>query len=372
MHGFSYRDTLGQTINIGDILEPILDEMKVDGYHKVVRVREPKSGLLAIISVHDMTLGPGVGGIRFRKYESFDEALDDVLRLSKGMTQKFAMIPRGTGGAKSVVILDPKTGKTPELLRAFGKAIDKLEGIYIGAEDSGCTPEDLAIINEETRHIIGLQNEKGAGNPAPFTAWGTFRGIEASLLKYFGSSSVKGRTVAIQGVGAVGEALAEHLYWHGASLIVSDINQEPLARLAKRFGATICHPNEILKAHCDVLAPCAFGGIINSETIPDLNCKIIAGCANNQLREATDADQLREKGILYAPDFVINVAGAINCISELSPQGYNPLEVQVDVDYIYDQLLNVYDLAEKNQCSTHQAAILLVEARLKAEAPVIC
>ncbi len=345
-----------------------LEELKIEGYDKVVKVTEPDSGLTAIISMHDMTLGPAVGGIRFRNYSTFDEALDDVLRLSKGMTYKFAVLPCSWGGGKSVVITDPKTGKTPELLRAFGKAVEELKGKYIGAEDSGCTTGDLDIINEETAYIIGLQNEKGAGNPAPFTAWGTFRGIEASLLKCYGSTSLEGKVIAIQGVGMVGEALAEHLFWRGASLIISDVNEEACKRVAKKCGATICDPEEVLKVECDVLSPCAFGGIINSQTIPELRCKIIAGCANNQLLEDGDVDLLRGKGIFYVPDFVINGGGAFSCVNELEPGGHSALQSRLVATHIFEQLIKIFDLAEETGCSTLQAALEIAKQRLKLAA----
>ncbi len=349
-------------------MDPKLEEIKIEGYDKVVKVTEPDSGLLAIISMHDMTLGPAVGGIRFRNYSNFNEALDDVLRLSKGMTYKFAMTPCSWGGGKSVVITDPKSGKTPELLRAFGKAIEQLKGKYIGAEDSGCTTKDLDIINEETAYLIGLQNEKGAGNPAPFTAWGTFRGIEAALLKLYGSTSLEGKVVAIQGVGMVGEALAMHLFWRGARLIIADVNEEACKRVAKKCSATICDPQDILKVECDVLAPCAFGGIINSQTIPELRCKILAGCANNQLLESADADRLGQKGFIYAPDFVINGGGAMSCVIELEPGGHSSHKSRLYSDGTYQLLLKIFDVAEEKGCSTLQAALEIADHRLKIAA----
>lgn len=343
-------------------MDPQFEEIKVDNYHKVIKVTEPSSKLLAIISIHNMDLGPGVGGIRFRNYESFDDALTDALRLSEGMTYKFSVLPCSFGGAKSVIIGDPRKDKTPELLRAFGKAIDMLGGAYIGAEDSGITEDDLDIIRETTSHLIGLN--QGAGNPAPFTAWGTFRGIEASLYKKFGSRELEDKVIAIQGVGAVGEALAEHLFWRGAKLIISDVNKSAVKRISKKFGARVCDPLEILEVSCDVLSPCAFGSIINKKTIEKLNCSIVAGAANNQLQDPSDADLLSQKKILYAPDFVINGGGALNCVAEIDPKGYNPLYVRKYVDQIYNQLLKIYNLAEENYSSTHSAAIQLAETRL--------
>lgn len=344
-------------------MNPILEEIKVKNYHKVIKVTDPKTNLVGIIAIHNIDLGPGVGGIRFRPYHSFDEALTDVLRLAEGMTYKFAMLPCHFGGAKSVIIGDPKKDKNPELLKSFGAAIEKLEGDYIGAEDSGISEDDLDIIGQSTSHLIGLR--QGAGNPAPFTAWGIFRGIEAALYKKFGSNAVEGKTFAIQGIGAVGEILAEYLFWHGGKLIISDINQDSIQRVAKKFGAEICPPEKIAQVACDVFVPCAFGGVLHKETIDLLNCAIVAGAANNQLLDASDADYLSEKGILYAPDFVINGGGALNCVAEIDPNGYNPLYVRKYVDQIYDQLIKIFNFAEKHVISTHEAAVRLAEMRLK-------
>ncbi len=343
-------------------MDLILEDIEVDGYHKVVKVTESKSNLLGIIAIHSLELGPGVGGIRFRNYDCFDEALTDVLRLAEGMTYKFAVLPCSFGGAKSVIIGDPKKDKSPELLKAFGAAIDKLGGSYIGAEDSGINEDDLDIIKQSTSHLIGLHD--GAGNPAPFTAWGTFKGIEASLYKKFGSKSIEDKVIAIQGVGAVGETLAEHLFWRGAKLIISDVNKGALERISKKFGAKICPPEEITKVKCDVFAPCAFGGVLNKDTIKDLKCSIVAGAANNQLLNPSDADLLLKRDILYAPDFVINGGGALNCVAEIDPKGYNPLYVRKYVDQIFNQLLKIYNLAEENLTTTYNAAIQLAESRL--------
>lgn len=337
------------------------EEIKIDGYEKVVKVTEPTSGLLAIISIHSTALGPAIGGIRFRNYASFDHALEDVLRLSKGMTYKLAMTPHHWGGGKSVILIDPKK-KSPELLRAIGRAIEQLEGKYIGAMNSGCTLEDLEIIGEETSYLAGIN---GSGNPAPFTAWGAFRGIEAAQFKRHRSQSLEGMVVAIQGVGNTGSALAEHLFWRGAHLIIADVNEEACRHVAYKFDATICDPQDILKVECDVLAPCAYGGIINSQIIPNLKCKILAGCANNQLKEDSDASLLAERGILYAPDFVINSGGVINCCSELEPGGYSALHARLYSDHIYEILLSIFNRAEKRGCSTLEAAYEIAEHRLK-------
>ncbi|MEX0961687.1 MAG: Glu/Leu/Phe/Val dehydrogenase dimerization domain-containing protein [Simkaniaceae bacterium] len=346
-------------------MQPVLEEILVDGYHKVLKVTEPESGLVGIIAIHDVRLGTSLGGIRIRKYGSFDEALTDVLRLSKGMTYKSAMLDKGFGGGKSVIIADPKNEKTPELLKAFGRAIESLGGEYIGAEDSGCTTDDMKIIREETSYLVGLVDKKSSGNPAPFTAWGVFRGIQAALMKVHGSTSLKGIRVAIQGVGSVGEELAGYLFWHGAQLILADINEKKVAELAHKYHAEAVSTHDILSTECDLLAPCALGGIINEKSIPHLQCRIVAGAANNQLLVDADADRMKQRDILYAPDYVINAGGLVNVVNELEPDGYNPIVSRDEIEKIYERLLSIFNIAEKNDTSTEEAAKSLAEYRLK-------
>ncbi|MGE0197770.1 MAG: Glu/Leu/Phe/Val dehydrogenase [Simkaniaceae bacterium] len=341
------------------------ERIEISGYEKVIKFTEKDSGLLAIIAIHNTKLGPGLGGTRIFPYDSFDKALTDVLRLSKGMTYKAGMAQVGLGGAKSVIIADPKTAKTPALFRAFGEAVNTLKGQYICAEDVGCTPEDIEEILKTTKYGCGVHNLRGSGNPAAFTAWGTFRGIQSVFQELDGTDSVEGKTLAIQGVGNVGWRLAERLFWLGAKLIVSDVNAEAAERYAHAFGAEIQGPNEILYAECDVLVPCAMGGILNPESIPRLNCRAVAGAANNQLLDCSDADLLLERGILYAPDFVINAGGLINVLNELSLEGYNASRARAMTKGIYDQLLTIYEIAQQNGVSTHQAAISLVDHRLE-------
>lgn len=344
-----------------EVKEEILD---VTGYEKVVKVTEETTGLVGIIAIHNTKLGPGLGGTRIYPYKSFDEALTDALRLSKGMTYKAGMAQVGLGGAKSVIIADPKTEKSPELLRAFGIAVDRLEGKYICAEDVGCTPKDIERILESTRYACGVHNLRGSGNPSAFTAHGTYLGIMSALQELDGSHSLEGKTVAIQGIGSVGKRLAERLFWSGAKLIISDMDLEVIRHFAHEFDAEMVSPDEILFAECDVLAPCALGGIINQNTIPKLSCRAIAGAANNQLLKPTDADHLRERGILYAPDFVLNAGGLINVINELSKEGYNATKARNMIKEIYHQLLQIYEIAQQNGISTHQAAVSLVDHRL--------
>ncbi len=336
-------------------------EIKVPGYEKVLKITEETTGLEAIVAIHSTRLGPGLGGCRIYPYKNFDSALTDVLRLSKAMTYKSGIVQAGLGGAKSVII----TGnKTPELLQAFGAAVEKLKGQYIGAEDVGCTVDDVAEMRKTTRYLTGLVHSKSSGNPSPITAGGVFCGIQATIHELDSSDSLKGKTVAIQGIGSVGTFLIDHLYWAGAHLIIADLDMERAKEFGKRYGAKVVSPDEILFQECDILSPCALGGIINKTTIPKLRCRGIAGATNNQLLEEADGKRLTEAGILYAPDYLINAGGLLNVTSEISPQGYDPKEVQAKVRGIYDQLHAIYDIAKQNRISTEEAANSLVEYRL--------
>ena len=279
----------------------VFEEVIVPGYEKIIKVTHKDAGLEAIICIHSTELGPALGGTRIYPYANHEAALNDVMRLAKGMTYKSALAECGWGGGKSVIIADSKKGKSKKLMTAFGQAVDRLQGEYICAEDVGATPDDMMIISQVTPYVVGLIHEKSSGNPSPFTAWGTFRGIQSVLKKIYDSDSLENRTVAIQGLGSVGLDLAELLFWAGARLIVSDIDREKCEKVAKMFGAQVVAPEEILSVECDVLAPCAMGGIINETTIPHLRCRAIAGCANNQLLKDSDADDLFALGILYAP-----------------------------------------------------------------------
>lgn len=340
---------------MGTTLSLEVEEIFVDGYEKVYKVEDSSVGLKGIICLHSLALGPALGGIRIHPYADFSEALCDVKRLAKGMTYKSALARCSWGGGKSVIIARPQD-KTEELLKSFGRAIDLLGGIYIGAEDVGCSPKDVGIISQQTKYVVGLESEKSSGNPSGFTAWGVYKGIQAALKKVYGSDSVAGKVVAIQGVGSVGSFLADSLFWNGAKLILTDVCVERAEKMAKQYGAKFCLPEEIYAQECDVFAPCALGGTINPSTIPQLKCKIVAGAANNQLLSDKDGESLREKGILHAPDYVINAGGLINVSSELDLQGYNPVDVRTKIEGIYDHLLKIFEEAEQAQCSTDEAA----------------
>lgn len=342
-----------------------IEKLPVKGYEQVLKISDQQAGLSAIIAIHDTTLGPALGGIRIQPYQTFNEALEDVLRLSKGMTYKSAVSDVGFGGGKSVIIADPKKDKTPELLMAFGAAVESLHGQYICAEDVGCTTADVHIVRRATKYVVGLPHEKSSGDPGPFTAWGTFRGIQASVKQVYGSDSLEGKIVAVQGLGNVGAVLCDYLFWAGADLVISDIDAEKTKKFAAKYGARVVSTDQILRVDCDVLAPCALGAVINDQTIPHFRCRILAGSANNQLHRDHHASVLHEKGILYAPDFVINAGGLLNVSAELEETGYLPSWSREKTHRIYDTLLAIYEISEKNQESTHNAALALADYRLK-------
>jgi len=341
------------------------EEIEVADYEKVVKFTDSDSGLVAIIAIHSTALGPGLGGTRIYPYEKFDDALTDVLRLSKGMTYKAAMALVGLGGAKSVIIADPKTQKTPALLHAFAEAVNTFEGRYVCAEDVGCSPDDINIIIEKTKYACGVHNLRGSGNPSAYTAWGTFLGIKSVFKHLDGTDSLQGKAIAVQGLGSVGKRLIDLLFWEGAELTISDINQEAVEMCAHRYGAKVATPENILFTPCDLLSPNALGGVLSETTIPKLNCRAIAGAANNQLLHPSDANLLKARGILYAPDFVINAGGLINVIHELTPEGYKAANARARTKKIYDQLLQIYTISDQKKMGTHQAAVSIVDHRLE-------
>ncbi|SFU98792.1 Glu/Leu/Phe/Val family dehydrogenase [Alicyclobacillus macrosporangiidus] len=332
-------------------------------YEQVVFCHDGAAGLKAIIAIHDTTLGPALGGCRMWTYASEEEALVDALRLARGMTYKAAAAGLNLGGGKTVIIGNPKTDKSEALFRALGRYIQSLGGRYITAEDVGTNVHDMDLIHLETEYVTGVSQAYGSsGNPSPMTALGVFRGLQATAKVVYGSDDVAGRTVAIQGLGSVGWALAELLHRHGAKLVVTDIHPDVLRRAEAEFGAQVVAPAEIFSVACDIFSPCALGAVLNDETIPRLRCEAIAGSANNQLAEDRHGDMLHERGILYAPDYVINAGGLINVADEL--EGYQPERARQKVERIYDILLNLYDLAEREGIPSHRAADRMAEARI--------
>jgi leucine dehydrogenase len=333
-------------------------------YEQVVFCYDEASGLKAIIAIHDTTLGPALGGCRMWTYASEEEAILDALRLARGMTYKNAAAGLNLGGGKTVIIGNPKTDKSEAMFRALGRYIQSLNGRYITAEDVGTTVHDMDIIHKETRFVTGVSQAYGSsGNPSPMTALGVFRGMQATAKVALGTPDLAGKTVAIQGLGSVGYALAEHVHQAGAKLIVTDINEEALRRAARDLDAQVVGPTEIFDVECDIFAPCALGAVINDDTIERLRCKAIAGSANNQLAEERHGDRLHEMGILYAPDYVINSGGVINVADEL--EGYNRERAQAKVERIYDIMLELYEVAERERIPSYKAADRMAEARIE-------
>jgi leucine dehydrogenase len=340
-----------------------INEHQIQGYERVVEFKG--ENLHAIIVLHNTKLGPALGGIRAYPYASFEQGLEDVLRLAKGMTYKAASAKTGTGGGKSIIFLNSNCSKSDEMLRSFAEAVNYFEGNYICAEDIGICPTDLGVICQETRYAVGLPIPKSSGDPSRFTAYGGFRGIQAVCKKLWGTESLEGKICAIQGLGAVGMRVAQHLFWSGARLIVADTNQLRVNQAINELGATAVDPEEILSSPCDIFVPCALGGILNSTTIPQLRCKGVAGLANNQLLSDRDGDLLFERGILYAPDYVINGGGLIAVCVEIEPGGFDPNTARRYLDRIYDQLSIIFRLSEEQQKPTHLIANELAEHHLK-------
>jgi len=343
-----------------------ITEIEYDGYEKVVRCRDQKSGLHALIAVHDTTLGPALGGMRMLPYASEDEALFDVLRLSKGMTYKSAVAETGLGGGKSVIIGDPKT-KTEALFRAMGRFIESLDGKYITAEDMNIGISDLEIVRKETKWVTGLSRDTGSsGNPSPYTALGCLYGVRAVLEELDGKADFKGKRVLIQGVGAVGGRLAVLLKEKGATVIICDIDDAKVAALKKEHGFESVPDKGHYELACDIYAPCARGAGLNDETIPKLRCRAVAGAANNQLLEPRHGRDLKARKILYAPDYVINAGGIINVSIEMLPGGYDEKKALAKLENVYTNLKKVFEIARKDGIPTHEAAVRLAEQRLAA------
>ncbi|GMA98045.1 Glu/Leu/Phe/Val dehydrogenase [Pelosinus sp. IPA-1] len=344
----------------------IFEYLVKNEYEQLLMCHDPASGLKAIICVHDTTLGPALGGTRMWNYASEEEAIMDALRLARGMTYKNAAAGLNIGGAKAVIIGDSKKDKSEALFRAFGRYVEGLGGRYITAEDVGTCVEDMDYIRMETHNVAGLGSVAGSsGDPSPMTAYGTWKGIKACANAVWGSDSLARKVIAVQGLGHVGYALCKLLHDEGATLYVTDINEDNVMRVVKDFSATAVKPEEIYDVNCDIFSPCALGAIINDTTIPRLNCCIIAGAANNQLKEERHGDILERKGILYAPDFIINAGGVINVCDELLEGGYNRERAIRKVETIYENVKKVIAIAQRDNVPTYKAANTLAEERIR-------
>lgn len=336
-----------------------------DDHEQVILFHDRDTDLKAIVALHDTTLGPAVGGCRMWPYATEGDAVTDVLRLSRGMTFKAAMADLPYGGGKTVIIGDSRTGKSAALFHALGRAIDSLGGRYYTGEDVGTSPADMDWAGEATPYVLG-RTKGGSGDPSPVTARGVWLGIRAAVKHRLWRDDLTGVRVAIQGIGHVGYNLARLLAQDGAALTVADIDPARVERAADELGARVLGIDAILRAACDVLAPCALGGVLTDETIPELDCAIVAGAANNQLLEDHHGRALHARGILYAPDYVINAGGLINIAAELQPGGYHRGRALAQVEAIGTTLAEVFERAAQGGLPTHEVADRIARERIAA------
>jgi leucine dehydrogenase len=343
---------------------PAVTELMTEmGHEQVVFVTDPRSGLRAIIAVHSTALGPSLGGIRFWRYTSEDEALVDALRLSEAMSLKAAAAGLHQGGGKAVVLWDvPDAPRSDALLQAMGQAIDELGGRYIAAEDVGATPHDMQVIATETPWVTGVEGPGGSGDPSPMTAYGVVEAMRTVMEELDGDRTLAGKRVVVDGVGHVGSHLARLLAEAGAGVAVADVNPERVDTLVHEIGAEPLPVESALAEPCDVLAPCALGAVLNDTTIPELRCRAVCGAANNQLADAAADDALATRGILYAPDFVVNAGGIINLAEEFV--GYDPEHARVRTAQIADTVRRVFALAREEGVPPGRAAEQLARRRI--------
>ncbi|MDC8006340.1 Glu/Leu/Phe/Val dehydrogenase [Aureisphaera galaxeae] len=345
-------------------LDPVFGQLSFDNHEQIVFCNDKDTGLKAIIGIHNTVLGPALGGTRMWQYNSEWDALNDVLRLSRGMTFKSAITGLNLGGGKAVIIGDAKTQKTPELMLRFGEFVHSLGGRYITAEDVGMMTSDMDLVRTVTPYVTGISEEKGgAGNPSPITAYGVFMGMKAAAKYKFGNDNLEDKVIYVEGIGNVGEALVEHLSNEGAKVFISDLSQDRLEEVRDKYGVSIYEGNNLYAEDMDIYAPCALGATVNNKTINTLKAKVIAGAANNQLAdEHIHGTQLRERGIVYAPDFLINAGGIINVYAEL--ENYGKQEIMRKTENIYNTTLEILSNAETNEITTHEAAFHIAQSRI--------
>lgn len=352
-------------------MQSVFQHMQQLEHEQVVFCHDPKSGLNAIIAIHNTTLGPALGGTRLWNYASHEEGVIDALRLSRGMTYKAAISGLNLGGGKAVIIGDASKIKSEALWRRYGKFVNSLNGKYITAEDVNTSARDMEYIAMETEHVTGVPEYMGgSGDPSPFTAYGVFVGMKASAKKAWGHDDLSGKKVLVQGVGHVGQYLVGHLVQAGAEVFIADISEVKLKETTDKFQKVkVINNNDIFNMEMDIYAPCALGATVNSDSIGKMKCQIIAGAANNQLEaEDTHGPLLIEKGILYAPDFLINAGGLVNVSAELD--GYNRERVMGQVEQIYDRTLEIFQLSETEKIHTQAAAMKIAQRRIDAIASV--
>ncbi len=343
----------------------VLGAMRDMGHEQVLFVQDAATGLRGVIAVHSTALGPALGGIRMQPYAGEDEALADVLNLSRGMTYKAAAAGLDLGGGKAVIIGDPRKDKSEALFRSFGRFVHRLNGLYYAAEDVGVTVADVETVALETPYVAGVSSDRGGGgDPSPVTAMGVFEGMGACAEERWGSASLEGRRVSVQGLGKVGLALAGQLRRAGAIVTACDVDDARARHAVAELGIRAVHPDEIYDIPGDIFAPCALGGAVSELTLPRLHVEVIAGSANNQLQSESVGDDLHRAGILYAPDYVINAGGLINVYVELG--GYDRARAVVLTRRIADRLRAIFEVSRRDNVPTHVAADRLAEARLAA------
>ncbi len=344
---------------------PLINELTNMEHEQLVFCSRPEVGLKAIIAIHDTTLGPALGGVRMWNYGSENEAIKDVLRLARGMTYKSAISGLNLGGGKGVIIGDSAKDKTEPLFRAFGRYVDGLAGRYITAEDVGMTEKEMEWIFSETKYVAGIPKTLGgSGDPSPVTAYGVYMGMKASAKKAYGSDSLEDKRIGIQGAGSVASHLARYLKKENAKIFVTDIFEKKAIKVANETGAKVINPDQIYSLDMDIFSPCALGGVVNDDTINHLTCGIIAGGANNILdNEKKHGEMLRERNILYAPDYVINAGGLINVSSEL--EGYNEQRAMEKTARIYDTTIDIFDYADRHGITPNDASNILAEHRIR-------
>ncbi len=348
----------------------IFSQLSHFDHEEMVFCNDNATGLRAIICVHNTVLGPGLGGTRFFNYANDQEAITDVLRLARGMSFKSSIAGLNLGGAKAVIIGDPNKLKSEAFFRKFGRFIENLNGKYITAEDVGTTMKDMEYIKMETDHVVGLPEIKGGGgDPSPVTAYGVYMGMKASAKETWGSDSLSGKKISVQGIGKVGEHLVEHLTKEGAKVYITDVNQEALARVSKTYKAEVVAKDTIYGLDVDIFAPCAMGAILNTENIHALKAAIVCGASNNQLAdEVLHSKLLSNNNINYAPDFLVNSGGIINVYSELN--GYNRQAAYSQAENIFNQTLEIFKKAKEDKITTHHAALEIAEKRIHDYAKV--
>ena len=344
---------------------PVLKEMSALGHEQIVFCQDEETGLKAIIAVHSTVLGPALGGTRMWAYNNELEAINDVIRLSRGMTYKASISGLNLGGGKAVIIGDAKTQKTDALMQKFGEFVNRLSGNYITAEDVGMTTHDMEMVRLKTKHVTGIpQSMGGSGDPSPVTAYGVYMGMKAAAKYKWGDDSLKGKKIAVQGIGHVGENLVKHITEEGAIVTINDISDDRLDAVAAKYGSTIVKGDAIYDVDMDIYAPCALGATVNTDTLNRLNCSVIAGAANNQLLdENVHGKMAMDKDIIYAPDFLINAGGLINVYSEL--KGYDSEKAMEKTKEIYNTTLDILKKSELEGITTHEAAKRIAEARVE-------